>query len=154
MVGDGARERDESARDPAERAISEFTGVAILIAVTLLVTGSVGLFVLVDPGEDDPGPNANFSFEYIDQSSVLFVEHERGDTFTAGNLTIRSGETAVGWATLANTENSTVIGPGDQVQLSDRNAFGRRVSTRDDVSVYYAPPAGNETLLDSWDESD
>lgn len=150
MAGDGARERDESARDPAERAISEFTGVAILIAVTLLVTGSVGLMVLVDPGSDARGPDANFSFQYIDQASVLIVTHDRGDSFTARNLSIRSQGTTVTWAALANTENATVIEPGATVQLSRGNAFGERVSSSSKARVLYKPPVGNETVLETW----
>ncbi|MFC7138325.1 type IV pilin N-terminal domain-containing protein [Halosimplex aquaticum] len=153
MAEDGATaafERDGSAVDPAERAVSEFTGVAILVAITLLVTGSVGLFVLVDPGSENKGPNANFSFQYIDQSSVLIVTHDRGDSFDAGNLSIRSQGTTVTWAALANTNDTAVVGPGATVQLSRRNAFGSPVSASGKARVLYKPPTGNETVLETW----
>ncbi|WP_436924648.1 type IV pilin [Halosimplex amylolyticum] len=147
------RRADGPTDEPVERAVSEFTGVAILVAITLLVTGSVGLFVLVDPGSDERGPNANFTFQYIDQSSVLIVTHDRGDSFDAGNLSIRSRGTTVTWAALANTENTTVVAPGSTVQLSRRNAFGERVSSGGKAVVLYRPPVGNETVLEKWEGS-
>ncbi|QLH78594.1 type IV pilin N-terminal domain-containing protein [Halosimplex rubrum] len=149
--GDGRHERFErGGRGESDRGVSEFAGVAILIAITLLVTGSVGLFVLVDPGSENPGPNANFTFEYIDSSSVLVVTHERGDNFTAGNLTFRSGETAVRWSALANSDANRTVSPGATVQLSRRNAYGNPVNPNDRIAVVYAPPVGNETVLDNW----
>ncbi|WP_415381725.1 type IV pilin [Halosimplex sp. TS25] len=155
MAEDGATAGDERDRSGGgtERAVSEFTGVAILVAITLLVTGSVGLFVLVDPGSEGQGPNANFTFQYIDASSVLIVTHDRGDSFDAGNLSIRSRGTTVTWAALANTDNSTVVGPGATVQLSRRNAFGSPVPASGRARVLYKPPTGNETVLETWDGS-
>jgi len=137
----------------SDRGVSEFTGVAILVAITLLVTGSVGLFVLVDPGSENAGPNANFTFQYLDSSSVLIVTHDRGDNFTAGNLTVRSSETAVLWSDLANAPENRTISPGATVQLSRRNAYGRPVSAQANIAVVYTPPVGNETVLDRWDGS-
>ncbi|WP_123534032.1 type IV pilin [Halosimplex salinum] len=136
-----------------DRGVSEFAGVAILVAITILVTASVGLFVLVDPGSESAGPDANFTFDYVDTSSVLIVSHDRGESLTAGNLTLRSGDTRAGWAEIANTENSTVVEPGSTIQLSRRNAFGRPVSPRDKVFVLHTPPVGNETVLDKWEGS-
>jgi len=142
--------RSDGAGREVDRGVSEFTGVAILVAVTLLVTGSVGLYVLVDPGSENPEPNANFSYQYLDGSSVLIVTHERGDNFTAGNLTFRSTETAVLWSDLANSPTNRTVSPGSTVQLSRRNAYGRPVSTGSNISIVYTPPGGNETVLDRW----
>jgi len=142
---DGTESRSE------DRAVSEFAGVAILVAITLLVTSSVGLYVLLDTGSRGEGPDANFTFDYVDESSVLIVTHDRGESFSAGNLTVRSGSTSVTWSRLASTENETLIEPGATVQLSRRNAFGRPVSPRDRVVVLYTPPASNETVLDTWE---
>ncbi|QLH83489.1 type IV pilin [Halosimplex pelagicum] len=149
--GDGRRERaDRGSRGESDRGVSEFAGVAILVAITLLVTGSVGLFVLVDPGSENPGANANFSFQYLDSASVLIVTHERGDNFTAGNITFRSSRTAVRWSALANSPENSTVSPGSTVQLSRRNAYGSPVSPGDRIAVVHAPPAGNETVLDNW----
>jgi len=133
-----------------DRGVSEFAGVAILVAMTVLVTASVGLFVVVgDSGADGP-PQANFSFQYIDQSSVLLVTHERGDSFDAGNLTVRSNDAGARWHELAGSEPTDVVGPGATVQLSRGNAYGENVNRGDRIRVVYAPPAGNETVLETW----
>ena len=141
---------DGPARDQPERAVSEFTGVAILVALTLLVTGSVGLVVLIDPASEDVGRNANFSFQYIDRSSTLIVTHDRGDPFDAGNLTLEGGGESATWAALANDDTNATVGPGDTIQLSRRNAWGQSVSANSKVRVIHRPPAGNETVLETW----
>ena len=136
-----------------ERGVSESTGVAILIATTVLVTASIGVFVLVDPTDTGGPPDANFSFQYIDQSSVLIVTHDRGDEVAAGNLTLRSGDAQARWHELAGTNETVPVGPGDTVQLSNNNVYGQNVNRNDNVRVIYTPPSGNETELDRWDGS-
>ncbi|PSP31800.1 type IV pilin [Halobacteriales archaeon QH_10_67_22] len=136
-----------------ERGVSEFTGVAILIATTVLVTASIGVFVLVDPTDTGGPPDANFSFQYIDQSSVLIVTHDRGDEVAAGNLTLRSSDAQARWHELAGTNETVLVGPGDTVQLSNNNVYGQNVNRNDNVRVIYTPPSGNETELDRWDGS-
>ena len=70
-----------SSRRPDDRAVSEFAGVAILIAITFLVTSSVGLYVLLEDSSYGEGPDANFTYDYVDESSVLIVTHDRGEPF-------------------------------------------------------------------------
>jgi len=134
-----------------DRGVSEFTGVAILVSMTVLATASVGLFVLVGTTDEGGQPQANFTFEYIDQSSVLLVTHDRGDEFTASNLTLRSSDGRARWYELAGTPPNRTVGPGATVQLSSNNAYGSNVNRGDRISVVYAPPSGNETVLDTWD---
>lgn len=132
-----------------DRAVSEAAGVAILLVFTLAITASVGVSVLFVDEEAGGEPRANFTYDYIDDASVLLVTHDRGDPIAAGNLTIRgpNGANAT-WAALAGTENgSELVEPGDTVQLSGNNAYGDSVSRGDTIRVYYAPPGGNETLL-------
>jgi hypothetical protein len=155
--GDGRRERTDRAasdrpggRGGDDRGVSEFAGVAILVGITLLVTGSVGLYVLVGTTADGPGPNANFSFRYIDDASVLITTYDRGDNFTASNLTFRGQGTDVRWHELADTDPNETVAPGASVQLSDQNAYGREVTSGANISIVHAPPTGNETVLDRW----
>jgi FlaG/FlaF family flagellin (archaellin) len=144
----GRTDHDDPGRD--DRGVSEFAGVAILIGITMLVTASVGLFVLVGVTADGPGPNANFSFRYISESSVLIVTHDRGDNFTASNLSVRGQGADVRWYEVAGTDPNATVAPGASVQLSEQNAYGREVTSGANISIVHAPPAGNETLLDRW----
>jgi FlaG/FlaF family flagellin (archaellin) len=134
-----------------DRAVSEFAGVAILVSMTVLATASVGVLVLVGDTDESAQPQANFSFEYIDGSSVLLVTHDRGDEFTASNLTVRSSDGQARWHELAGSPPNATVGPGETVQLSSNNAYGSNVNRGDRIRVVYAPPAGNETVLDTWD---
>lgn len=148
--------RRASDADPSadsDRAVSEFTGVAILIAVTVLVTASVGLSVLVADSSSSGERSANFSFQYIDGSSVLIISFERGDQFAAGNLTVRGQGAEATWAVLSGAEPATMIGPQSPrstVQISSRNAYGQRVAADENVRVVYTPGNGNETVLQRW----
>lgn len=132
-----------------DRALSESTGVAILVGITILVTASVGLNVLV-VGEQDTGPpSANFTYDYVEQSRALLVTHSRGDELVAGRLHFVGADRDVTWATLANTNNTTQVGRGDLVQLSERNAFGSAISQSTQIEILYEYE-GNRTKLDEW----
>jgi len=133
-----------------DRGVSEVTGVVILVAATVLVTASVGVFVLLGGTDTGGPPQANFSYQYISGSSTLIVTHERGDTFAAGNLTVRSGDTEAGWAALASTNETVPVGPGATVQLSRNSAWGENINNGDNVRVVYSPDTGNETVLSRW----
>ena len=134
-----------------DRGVSEFAGAAILVSMTVLVTASVGLFVLVAETDTGGPPEANFSFQHIDGSSVLIVTHDRGSEIDAGNLSLRSQDASARWHELAGTNETTPVGPGDTVQLSTNSAYGARINSGDRIRVVYAPPAGNETVLETWD---
>jgi FlaG/FlaF family flagellin (archaellin) len=134
-----------------DRGVSEFAGVAILVSMTVLATASVGLFVLVEESDAGGPPEANFSFQYVDQSSILLVTHERGDSVDAGNLTVQSQDAQAPWNALAGSEPTTVVGPGATVQLSGANAYGENVNRGDRIRVVYTPPSGNMTVLETWD---
>ncbi len=136
-----------------DRGVSEFAGVAVLVSMTILATASVGVFVLITDTQSEGPPDANFSYRYVDQSSVLLVTHDRGDQFTASNLTVRSGDREARWHELAGSVPGATVGPDDTVQLSSGNAYGSNVNRGDRVRVVYAPPSGNETVLDTWDGS-
>ena len=157
MRDSGPAERHSRGAAPAgstDRGVSEFTGVAILVLVTVVATASVGLSVLlVDTSVGGP-PEASFDFQYIDGSSVLVVTFQTGEPIAAGNLTLRGRGAETTWAALAGTEPSTMVGPASPrstVQLSSRNAFGEQVSADSSIRVVYTPSVGNETVLQRWE---
>ena len=130
--------------------MTEGIGVAVLVGLTLLVTAIVGLNVLVIEDDDGGGPQANFSYDYVEDNELLIVTHERGDEFEAGNVEFEGPSKTVTWAQVANREPDAMIGPGDIAQLSSGNAYERRVSPRDTITIYHNT-SGNRTQLDQWD---
>jgi hypothetical protein len=126
---------------------TEMHGVAILIGLTILVTATVGINVLVVQEQDTGPPDANFSYEYIESNSILLITHERGSEFPAGRLTIKGPDASVTWAEAAGTNESTMIGPGDLVQVSDSNAYGERVGKSTPISVVYTKEEEADRVL-------
>jgi flagellin-like protein len=134
-----------------DRGVSEATGAAILILITVIATGTVGLNVLLLEQQDSsPGPNAEFTFEYFGDASSLLVTHDSGDEFQAGNLLLRSSQSQVTWADAAGTNQSASVEPGATIQLSAGGAFDARVESGDTVTVNYVNDNGTEVTLDQW----
>ncbi|MEF8973476.1 MAG: type IV pilin [Haloarcula sp.] len=129
--------------------MTEGIGVAVLVGLTILVTAIVGLNVLVIEDDDGGGPQANFSYDYVADNELLIVTHERGDEFEAGNVEFEGPSKTVTWAELASREPDSTVGPGDIAQLSSGNAYSRRVSARDTITIYHNA-SGNRTQLDQW----
>jgi len=132
-----------------DRGLSESAGVAILVGITVLVTASVGLNVLVVTDEDTGPPSANFTYDYVEQSSVLLVTHSQGDELEAGKVHFVGADRDVTWAAVAGTNNTTAVERGDLVQLSERNAFGTSVASSTRIEILYEYD-GNRTKLDEW----
>ena len=134
-----------------ERAVSEASGAAILVVMTVLVTASVGLNVLILSEQDDTaGPNAEFTFEYFGDASALLVTHNQGDSFEAGNLLLESSRSQATWAAVAGMNDTQQVEPGATVQLSAGGEFGSRVAPEDTVTVYYVAANATKIRLDSW----
>lgn len=132
--------------------MSESIGVAVLIGLTITVTAMVGLNVLVFSVNDDAGgPQANFTFDYVEENSALIVTHAGGDELQAGNIEIRGPDSTVTWADVAGQEETATVGPGDITQLSANNAYGDSVIRGDNVTVYLTRD-GNRTRLGRWEE--
>jgi hypothetical protein len=129
--------------------MSESIGVAVLIGMTIVLTASVGLSVLVFDSQDEAGVQANFTYDYVDDSSLLLITHAQGDELEAGNIEFVGPQNTVTWAALANTNESALIGPGDITQLSSGNAYGANVAQSDTITIYHNT-SGNRTQLDEW----
>jgi hypothetical protein len=135
-----------------DRAMSESIGIALLVGLTVLVTAIVGVNVLVVT-EDDAGgvPQANFTYDYVEDSGLLLVTHSRGDSIPAGRVEFEGprGEARANWSQLANKNRTEAVEPGDIAQLGEGNAYGRRVGSSETITVYYNE-SGNRTQLDQW----
>jgi len=129
--------------------MSETIGVAVLLVMTVLVTGVVGLNVLVVDEDAGGAPQANFTYDYVESNELLIVTHSRGDSLEAGNIEFEGPSETATWAELANRNESEMVGPGDIAQLGAENAYGQRVSRRDTITIYHNA-SGNRTRLDQW----
>lgn len=135
-----------------DRAVSETTGVVILVGFTVLVTASVGISVLVIDSGDTGTASANFTFEYRSQDALLVVTHERGDALPAGDIHIEGPDASATWAEVARVPGNQTIEPGGlPIQLSEASAWGSPVTQGQAIEIYYVPDEGNRTFLDAWE---
>ncbi len=132
------------------RGLSEVTGVVILVGMTVVVTGTVGIHVLVVQNADTGPPNANFTYDYVETAGTLIIAHEEGDELPAGDVSINDSDRGVTWATLAGVNESATITRGDAVPLSGGNEWGESVSGDDQIEVYLVRE-GNATKIDEWE---
>ena len=136
-----------------DRAMSESIGIGLLVGMTVVVTAVVGLNVLVVTEDGGGGvPQANFTYDYAEESGLLLITHSRGDSIQAGRLEFEGprGEAKANWSELANRNRTELVEQGDIVQLGEGDAYGRRIGSSDTVTVYYNE-SGNRTELDRWD---
>jgi hypothetical protein len=131
------------------RGVSETASVAVLVLLTVLVAGSVGVGVLFADSTEDGGIDASFSFQYFSERAVLLVTYEEGPELAAGDVRIRGPANTLSWARLRGLNDSATITPGARTQLNDNNPYGNRVSDGGNVSVVYVE-GGNETVLSTW----
>lgn len=131
------------------RAVSESMGVVILIGMTIVVTGTVGLNVVLFSEDGDADATANFSYDHIESSDALIITHVKGPEYPAGELQIESENAETTWAEAAGVEPSETVGPGDIVQISEDNSFGEPVTERSRITIYHEVD-GNRTQLDEW----
>ena len=136
-----------------DRAMSESIGIGLLVGMTVVVTAVVGLNVLVVTEDGGGGvPQANFTYDYAEESGLLLITHSRGDSIQAGRLEFEGprGEAKANWSEPASRNRTELVEQGDIVQLGEGNAYGRRIGSSDTVTVYYNE-SGNRTELDRWD---
>ena len=145
----GASTGTVAQRVPSDRGVSETTGVAVLVVITVVITTSVGVGVLLFDQNDQV--EASFSFSYIDSASQLLITYDEGDDLAAGNLVVSGPDNNVTWAALADSDANATLEAGDAVQVTDTNAYGSSVGSRDEFRIVYRGEDGGGTVLGEWD---
>jgi hypothetical protein len=134
-----------------DRAVSETTGVAVLILVMLVTTVSVGLSVIIvnDEGESD----FDVRFQYSSDLEQMTIFYEGEGEIRAGDVVVQGPAKNVTWAELADVESGATVEPGDRpVFLNDASVYGSNVGSGDVIRVTYSPADG-ESVTRTWDQS-
>jgi len=101
-----------------ERAVSPVVGVALLIAITVILAAVIGGVVLGLGSSSAEAPQASLQFEY--NSGDLTISHEGGDELKQKNVILRGNTTANFNQDLAAGESmtkSTTLSAGDEVSV-------------------------------------
>lgn len=149
------------------RGVSEGTGVAVLVVMTVVATASVGMTVtlLNDEGSNEYG--AEFRFDYAEELKHLLIFYDEGNSLRAGNLVISGPQGDVTWAQIEGTEPNATVEPSNvPARLTPGNAYGSEVNEEDYVEIRYYPEGERDEdaedpfaeaegrLLASWNEPD
>lgn len=138
----------------ASRGVSEGTGVAVLVVLTVVATASVGMTVTLVMDGDEYG--AQFTFDHSDELGHLLIFYDEGDELRAGSIVIDGPDNEVTWAELEGMDDDELVAPSNiPIRLNDQNAYGSAVSEEDFVEIRYVPEDGEETetvVLATWNE--
>lgn len=133
------RERVTEFRD-SDRGVSPVIGVALLIAVTVVLAAVIGFVVLgadTGPGTDEPSARLDISGE-TSGNGTLTIDHEGGDPISTSNLEIKLGNNAPTEAN--NTSLSGTLQTGETVSVDGGNVTGGNFTSGDTVTLLYDPP--------------
>lgn len=128
-----------------------------LIGVALVIVLAVGVNVLFVESDDSPGPDATFSFDYVEEQQALVITHAGGESVPARNLRIEGPGSRVLWSKVnPQVDNSTVVSPNDALLIAGSNGYGSRVRPSDRVSVVYvnATATPEPITLSQWNGTD
>lgn len=145
------RDSSQSNRDTRAVTVGDSMAGATLVVIALLLGGSLGAGVLLGgSAEEQAGPpQLNFTYQHFDENGALIVTLERGGPARAGNLLFSDGQATASWAAIAGANNSTMVTSGSTIQLSQRSAFGNRITTRDRIEITWTD--GNQTkVVGTW----
>lgn len=140
------------------RAVSESTGVATLVVITLVATATVGLGALFLDGEDETEFGAQFTFSHLSERGELLVFYESGENLRAGNIIISGPSGEVTWAQLRGMDANATATPGtrEPVRLSSQTAYGSSVTEEHYVEIRYRPTENDDleepVVLARWNE--
>ncbi|MFB6164274.1 MAG: type IV pilin [Haloarculaceae archaeon] len=150
MAGTSGNERAFRV-DERGLTVTNTAATATLVVLAVLLGAGLGAGVLLGTsGGDDGGPpEANFTFSYFSQSSALIVTFDHGEEIPAGELRLTNGRGNATWAEVAHTNDSTMVGEGDTVQLSRRSAFGAPVTRNQPVYIRWTGSNGTRELA-TW----
>lgn len=122
-----------------DRAVSPVLGVALLIAITVILAGVVAFVVLGVDQNNAEAPSASLDFQQ--ESGEVFLEHTGGAVLNYENLEVRIVD-ADTTAAIAPATLSANIATGDQVLLATNVETGDRFSI-----VWNDPNSDREVLL-------
>ena len=125
-----------------ERAVSPVLGVALLIAITVILAGVVGFVVLGVDTQGTDAPSAQLNFQQ-DGADNIDVAHDGGDPIinSSGQIKI----TTIGTATVDADGLAGTLRTGQTEQIATGAATGDEVKI-----IWQDPDSDREVLLGEY----
>jgi len=129
-----------------DRAVSPMIGVVLMVAITVTLAATAGVFVL-NVGQDEPAvPQTRFDYTYEEATNELVVRHDGGDTLTtanSGSVEVQLYDNTPGSPPITATGSfslSSGISAGDSVRIADAYRGDR-------VRIVWTAPDGSTTQV-------
>lgn len=72
-----------------DRAVSPVVGVALLIAITVILAAVIGFVVLDTTVQTTDAPNARLNFEFFEDEEDVVISHEGGNQFRSETVVFK-----------------------------------------------------------------
>lgn len=134
------------------RGVSELHGVVVLIGMTVLVTGALGMGVLLI-SQQEADQTANIGFTHL--GDRLVIDYADGTERPAGRLYVDGPDNNVSWAALSNDLGPEgMVQQGDFLEVGPATAYGSSVGEEDTFDIVYFTDSGERFVLATWNEVD
>jgi len=113
--------QQKEANDDSERAVSPVIGVILMVAITVILSAVIGVFVLeFGSSISDLPPTVQFNMT-VDSDNNAKILHEGGDVFEADSVSITNNESEYtfesGSVSAGDKSNSFNVSDGDTVRV-------------------------------------
>ena len=113
--------QQKEANDDSERAVSPVIGVILMVAITVILSAVIGVFVLeFGSSISDLPPTVQFNMT-VDSDNNAKILHEGGDVFEADSVSITNNESEYtfesGSVSAGDESNSFNVSDGDTVRV-------------------------------------
>lgn len=134
-----------------DRGVSEMVAVVTLVAVAFILVAGVGISAFVFSADDAGPPQANFSYNYLDQASALLITYEQGDQLWSGDVYVSGSDNNATWTALAGANESIAVTPGDAVQIGEAGAYGAPIRSSSRIEIVWRNTTLNESaVISRW----
>ena len=136
----------------SSRGVSELHGVVVLIGMTVLVTGALGMGVLLI-SQQEADQTANIGFTHL--GNRLVIDYADGTDRPAGRLYVDGPDNNVSWAELSDDLGPEgMVQQGDFLEVGQSTAYGSSVGEEDTFDIVYFTQSGERFVLATWNEVD
>ena len=140
------------ASSSSSRAVSELHGVVVLIGMTVLVTGALGMGVLLI-AQQEAEQTADIGFTHL--GNRLIIDYADGTDRPAGRLYVDGPDNNVTWAELSDDLGPEgMVQQGDFLEVGETTAYGSAVGEEETFDIVYFTESGERFVLATWNEPD
>jgi flagellin-like protein len=132
------------------RAVSPVIGVILMVAITVILAAVIGTFVLgLGDQVSESAPQAQFSFDYKETTSVVTITHDGGDSISSDDINVTGAGNDIRWDHAVNTTTAYEVAAGDSASVGDGTTVTglseSAVSPGDTIRIIWSSPNSDKT---------